>query len=288
MAKESLLELSSRDPMAAASMATLLHGLANQQNLSSLSPTALGPLQELWARGSNQDMFRHLAHDGDFMQRILELARKPQVMQVLREHPAFSELPQVLVPPPPAEPAAAQGPAAWSKRIWAIKAGALAASRVLRTSTAATRKSANVRGCWWSAATLPSRRATSKRLPRSFRTHTRCSKRLTALSPLLRTRPRRSRLPCNGRQHSCANPPQLLLRLLRAGERRRGQGTAQGRRWVVLQAAAGRRAAWHTSGHTPALRLLHKHHPHIRHRLWAPGQWVGGCRWTTRTTASCS
>jgi len=45
MAKESLLELSSRDPMAAASMATLLHGLANQQNLSSLSPTALGPLQ---------------------------------------------------------------------------------------------------------------------------------------------------------------------------------------------------------------------------------------------------
>ena len=31
--------------------------------------------QELWARGSNQDMFRHLAHDDDFMQRILELAR---------------------------------------------------------------------------------------------------------------------------------------------------------------------------------------------------------------------
>ena len=45
--------------------------------------------------------------------------RKPQVMQVLREHPAFSELPQVLVPPPPAEPAAAQGPAAWSKNKFA-------------------------------------------------------------------------------------------------------------------------------------------------------------------------
>ena len=45
MQKESLLELSSRDPLAAASMATLLHGLASQQNVSSLSPTALGPLQ---------------------------------------------------------------------------------------------------------------------------------------------------------------------------------------------------------------------------------------------------
>jgi hypothetical protein len=45
MHKESLLELSSRDPLAAASMATLLHGLANERNLSSLSPTALGPLQ---------------------------------------------------------------------------------------------------------------------------------------------------------------------------------------------------------------------------------------------------
>ena len=41
------------------------------------------------------------------------------MMRVLREHPAFSELPQVLIPPPPAEPAAAQGPAAWSKNKFA-------------------------------------------------------------------------------------------------------------------------------------------------------------------------
>jgi hypothetical protein len=36
--------------------------------------------QELWARGSNQDMFRHLAQDDDFMQRILELARSPPAL----------------------------------------------------------------------------------------------------------------------------------------------------------------------------------------------------------------
>jgi hypothetical protein len=41
--------------------------------------------------------------------------RKPQVMRVLQEHPAFSELPQVLIPPPLADPAAAQGPATSSK-----------------------------------------------------------------------------------------------------------------------------------------------------------------------------
>ena len=41
--------------------------------------------------------------------------RKPQVMRVLQEHPAFSELPQVLIPSPPADPAAAQGPATSTK-----------------------------------------------------------------------------------------------------------------------------------------------------------------------------
>ena len=43
--KEALLELCSRDAFALAAMSTLLQGLANNRNLSSLSPQALGPLQ---------------------------------------------------------------------------------------------------------------------------------------------------------------------------------------------------------------------------------------------------
>jgi hypothetical protein len=39
-------------------------------------------------------MFRELAHDDDLMHRILLLAAAPEVAALLREHPAFRNLPQ--------------------------------------------------------------------------------------------------------------------------------------------------------------------------------------------------
>ena len=81
--KEALLELCRRDAFALASMTTLLQGLRHKHNVSALAPHALGPLQELCDAGGNEEMFRLLAHDSDFMRRILLLARSPEARKLL-------------------------------------------------------------------------------------------------------------------------------------------------------------------------------------------------------------
>jgi hypothetical protein len=81
--KEALLELCRRDAFALASMTALLQGLRHKHNVSALAPHALGPLQELCDAGGNEDMFRMLAHDSEFMRRILLLARSPEAKKLL-------------------------------------------------------------------------------------------------------------------------------------------------------------------------------------------------------------
>lgn len=81
--KEALLELCRRDAFALASMTALLQGLRHKHNVSALAPHALGPLQELCDAGGNEDMFRMLAHDSEFMRHILLLARSPEARKLL-------------------------------------------------------------------------------------------------------------------------------------------------------------------------------------------------------------
>jgi hypothetical protein len=96
--KQALLDLCCRDPLALASLAVLLQGLTNHQNLSALSPDALGPLQELCSSGASEVMFRELALDSNFMQRILHLSKSPEVERLMSEHPALRHLPRPLMP----------------------------------------------------------------------------------------------------------------------------------------------------------------------------------------------